>query len=777
MALRIKLKNSVVQDRVPTTSDLPEVGELAVNANINSIGGFMRASDNSVVKIFGPGSLSTPTATTSVSGISELATNSETTTGTATNRVVTPAGLNAVTVAERTTSNTNYVAKAGSTLTGVLTMPNGSNSAPAINFGDSDSGIFGGTNTVSLAAGGTTRLTADTGVSVVGTLAVTGAITSTSDLTVAEKVIHAGDTDTALRFPAANTVSVETSGSERARIDSAGRFLVGTSTARAVGGAGDSLLQIEGANAKSQISIIRNQASNAGPALSFGKTRGGSVGGTTVVQSGDKLGTIRFNGADGTDLVSDAASIVAEVDGTPGANDMPGRLVFSTTADGASSPTARMTIKADGQVGIGTSSPDVGNTAYKVVQVHSSSNNAYFKLSNDTTGSGSGDGVELSLSGSDGFLTNRESANLIFRTAATERMRIDSSGKLLVGANSTSATHTLQVQADANANAIAILGRSSDDIGELAFYQNDASSKLGEIQYRVSELSIRHREDGANILFSNTPVGGSLTERMRIDSSGTVRIANDSFTADTGADNLIVGSGLSGVNNGMTILNHSGQDGRICFGQPGDPDAGMIVYSHGSNLFDFHLEGQPRMRIKSDGNVGIGTSSPASLLHVSSSTTSYFRFQDLATETIGLIVRKNTTSTYTAINFKNGNGNSGNLTVSTGSVSLANSSDYRLKENETVISDGITKIKQLIPRRFNFKTEPSKTLDGFFAHEVSGVVPEAVFGEKDATIDEDGNGYQSLDPTKLIPILTAGLKEAIAKIETLETKVAALEAA
>ena len=102
MALRIKLKNSVVQDRVPTTSDLPEVGELAVNANINSIGGFMRASDNSVVKIFGPGSLSTPTASTTVSGISELATNSETTTGTATDRVVTPAGLNAVTVAERT---------------------------------------------------------------------------------------------------------------------------------------------------------------------------------------------------------------------------------------------------------------------------------------------------------------------------------------------------------------------------------------------------------------------------------------------------------------------------------------------------------------------------------------------------------------------------------------------------------------------------------------------------------------------------------------------------
>ena len=102
MAIQIKLKNSVVQDSTPSTSDLPAVGEIALNANINSIGGFMRASDNSIVKIFGPGSLSTPTATTTVSGISELATNTETTAGSATNRVVTPAGLNAVTAVSYT---------------------------------------------------------------------------------------------------------------------------------------------------------------------------------------------------------------------------------------------------------------------------------------------------------------------------------------------------------------------------------------------------------------------------------------------------------------------------------------------------------------------------------------------------------------------------------------------------------------------------------------------------------------------------------------------------
>jgi len=357
MAIQIKLKNSVVQDSTPSTSDLPAVGEIALNANINSIGGFMRASDNTIVKIFGPGSLSTPTATTTVSGISELATNSETTTGTATNRVVTPAGLNAVTVAERTTSNTNYVAKAGSTLTGVLTMPNGSNSAPAINFGDSDSGIFGGTNTVSLAAGGTTRLTADTGVSVTGTLAVTGAITSTSDLTISDKIIHSGDTNTAIRFPAADTVSVETGGNEAIRINDSGQVLVGVSSARTMFTGYTPSLQVEG-NAKSDSasSLVVNNASTVGPTLWFGKTRGTSVGSNTVVQSGDELGTIFFNGADGTDVQSIAASIRSEVDGTPGANDMPGRLVFSTTADGAASPTERLRIDNAGLVKI----PDNG---------------------------------------------------------------------------------------------------------------------------------------------------------------------------------------------------------------------------------------------------------------------------------------------------------------------------------------------------------------------------------------------------------------------------------
>ena len=103
------------------------------------------------------------------------------------------------------------------------------------------------------------------------------------------------------------------------------------------------------------------------------------------------------------------------------------------------------------------------------------------------------------------------------------------------------------------------------------------------------------------------------------------------------------------------------------------------------------------------------------------------------------------------------------------------SSDYRLKENAVAISDGITRLKQLQPKRFNFINDDS-VVDGFMAHEAQAVVPEAVTGTQDA-VDEDGNpDYQGIDQAKLVPLLTAALQEAIAKIETLETKVAALEA-
>ena len=113
----------------------------------------------------------------------------------------------------------------------------------------------------------------------------------------------------------------------------------------------------------------------------------------------------------------------------------------------------------------------------------------------------------------------------------------------------------------------------------------------------------------------------------------------------------------------------------------------------------------------------------------------------------------------------------GGINTTTTATSFPTSSDYRLKENVVAMSDGIKRLKTLKPYKFNFKHEPSKTVDGFFAHEVSSVVPDAVFGEK------DGEQMQGLDHSKLVPLLTAALQEAVIKIEVLATKVAALEAA
>jgi hypothetical protein len=106
-------------------------------------------------------------------------------------------------------------------------------------------------------------------------------------------------------------------------------------------------------------------------------------------------------------------------------------------------------------------------------------------------------------------------------------------------------------------------------------------------------------------------------------------------------------------------------------------------------------------------------------------------------------------------------------------VNYSTSSDYRLKENVTPVSDGITRLQQLKPSRFNFIADPAKTVDGFLAHEVQTIVPEAITGEKDAVDDEGNPEYQGIDQSKLVPLLTAALQEAVAKIESLEARLTA----
>ena len=173
--------------------------------------------------------------------------------------------------------------------------------------------------------------------------------------------------------------------------------------------------------------------------------------------------------------------------------------------------------------------------------------------------------------------------------------------------------------------------------------------------------------------------------------------------------------------------------------------------------------------------------------------------QSVSAAGLCLILNRSDTSDGIVAVFRRGGSSKGSISINSSSTTYSTSSDYRLKENAVPISDGITRLKTLKPYRFNFKVTPSIKVDGFFAHEVTAV-PEAITGTKDAmkaeTLYEEGDTLpsgkkvgdvktysstkidaQQIDQSKLVPLLTAALQEAIAKIETLETKVAALEAA
>jgi len=130
--------------------------------------------------------------------------------------------------------------------------------------------------------------------------------------------------------------------------------------------------------------------------------------------------------------------------------------------------------------------------------------------------------------------------------------------------------------------------------------------------------------------------------------------------------------------------------------------------------------------------------------------------------------------------FLNPNGTVGEIQTNGSATSYNTSSDYRLKENVVTDWDGTTLLKQLKPSKFNFKTDASTTLQGFLAHEVSSIVPQAVSGEKDAvyTAEEAAENslavegqpnYQQIDHSKLVPLLVKTIQELEARIEALES--------
>ena len=240
-----------------------------------------------------------------------------------------------------------------------------------------------------------------------------------------------------------------------------------------------------------------------------------------------------------------------------------------------------------------------------------------------------------------------------------------------------------------------------------------------------------------------------------------IRISDTGADVHSSADELII---ERNGDNGMTFLNSTSGESFINFGDSGDNDIGQLRYHHDTNHMAFVTNASERMRIASSGNVSIGATSSPQKLYVYGSH-----------DTDNGLVKIHTSDTSAnddMIIFYDGNGTEGgsiSLNASANSVAYNTSSDYRLKENETAITDGITRIKQLKPYKFNWKSEPSgDKVDGFFAHEVSSIVPEAILGEKDA-VDGEGNiKNQKIDQSKLVPLLTAAIIELEARVKTLE---------
>jgi len=325
-----------------------------------------------------------------------------------------------------------------------------------------------------------------------------------------------------------------------------------------------------------------------------------------------------------------------------------------------------------------------------------------------------------------------------------------------------------------------------------AFTFNDDSA---DVDFRVET------NGNANMLFisgGNDVVGigaeGDLGAGLHI------KTADSSASVDSAADELVIeGSGASG----MSILSGTSSSGSIYFGDSGDNDIGYVAYNHSTNALMLGANTGEGLRVTGDGVVSIGTTETA-YGNLTDAGDNGIVLTDGSASIIAtnqsnplVLARTNADNNNRDIlNFNRNGATCGQITGTNDTTTYATSSDYRLKENVTYTWDATTRLKQLKPARFNWISDSTNTLvDGFIAHEVTSIVPQAVTGEKDGmevetiyTADDvetqgdspskkvgDTKTYsstkikpQGIDPSKLVALLVKTVQELEVRIKTLE---------
>ena len=415
--------------------------------------------------------------------------------------------------------------------------------------------------------------------------------------------------------------------------------------------------------ANNRVGVLEDSPSNT---LTVGDTVQPSYAPT---RAGNYIEIARTSGADAGLLINkDTGQWLVGINNGDGAN---APLRFEYAAAGSSHPglgagTLGMIIKHDGKVGINNSNPSsylhVAAGDYQTLRLENTDNGAngpYIEFYNNSSSPADNDytGIisfknrnsnneEITYSQirsqSVDVTDGAEDGNITFHTRLNgsfgERLRIDSSGRLLksgqASLTSTTLSYPIQVAAASDANAIAIFGRAADDIGELAFYEADKTTKLGELQYRQDHLNLRCRV--GDIRFAS---GGTL-ETLRIDGSG--RIAQGGKTpTNHGSPNLLIWGSDPTVHltsTGSTAnTSYTGIKFAVAGGSTGDySKAGIFVqrqdsYNDLDMIFAFRSTNDAagvaisdeKIRITSDGNVGIGTDNPISELMVENATQSH----------------------------------------------------------------------------------------------------------------------------------------------------------